>query len=64
MSSTSPGRDSQNIIEIAYDSVDKIFYVPDQHALLLPDSIDDDLDKSPFKFESYLDDIIQTVGWY
>jgi len=64
MSSTSSGRDSQNIIEIAYDSADKIFYVPDQHALLRPDSIDDDLDKSPFKFESYLDDIIQTVGWY
>jgi len=49
--------------EIEYDSIDEIYYVVEKVRVKF--TIDSNADyQTPFKFESYLDDIIQTVGWY
>lgn len=49
--------------DIEYDDIDKVYYTTEQH------QIEFDFDEvientTPFTFESYLDDIVQTVGWY
>jgi len=49
--------------EIEYDSIDEIYYVVEKVRVKFATDSNADY-QTPFKFESYLDDIIQTVGWY
>ena len=49
--------------EIEYDSIDEIYYVVEKVRVKFVTDSNADY-QTPFKFESYLDDIIQTVGWY